>query len=84
MKHSVVRFLRKRLSDKDIMKKYFLFTVHNRVKKPSQGCPNVADDEMKLRKWLRQQSKDFCAAGFDALLKRWNKCTIVGGGYVEK
>jgi hypothetical protein len=22
------------------------------------------------RKWLRQQSKDFCAAGFDALLRR--------------
>jgi hypothetical protein len=36
------------------------------------------------RKWLRQQSKDFCAAGFDALVKRWDRCINVGGGYVEK
>jgi hypothetical protein len=25
--------------------------------------------EMEVRKWLRQQSKDFCAAGFDTLVK---------------
>jgi hypothetical protein len=35
------------------------------------------------RKWLRQQSKDFCAAGFE-LIKRWDKYINVGGGYVEK
>jgi hypothetical protein len=35
-------------------------------------------------KWLRQQSKDFFGAGFDALGKRWNKCITVGGRYVEK
>jgi hypothetical protein len=29
------------------------------------------------RKWLRQQWKDFCAAGFDALVKRWDKCITV-------
>jgi hypothetical protein len=23
---------------------------------------------MEVRKWLRQQSRDFCAAGFDALV----------------
>jgi hypothetical protein len=40
--------------------------------------------EMEVRKWLRQQSKDNCAAGFDALVKRWDKCIDVGGGYVEK
>jgi hypothetical protein len=28
--------------------------------------------------------KDFYAAGFDALLKRWDMCASVGGGYVEK
>jgi hypothetical protein len=39
---------------------------------------------MEVQKWLRQQSKDFCAAGFDALVKRWDKCINVGGGYVEK
>jgi hypothetical protein len=38
----------------------------------------------QVRKWLRQQSKDYNAAGFDALVKRWDKCINVGGGYVEK
>jgi hypothetical protein len=28
--------------------------------------------------------KDFYAAGFDALVKRWDKCVVVGGGYGEK
>jgi hypothetical protein len=46
-----------------------------------------ADDEeveMEVRKWLRQQLEDFCAACFDALVMRWNKCVSVGGAYVEK
>jgi hypothetical protein len=38
----------------------------------------------QVPKWLRQQSKDFNAAGFDELVKRWDKCINVGGGYVEK
>jgi hypothetical protein len=42
--------------------------VHNWVEKFSEGCSKVADDEMEVWKWLRQQSKDFHAAGFDALL----------------
>jgi hypothetical protein len=44
------------------------------------------EEEVKteVRKWLRQQSKDFYAAGFDALVKRWDKRINVGGGYVEK
>jgi hypothetical protein len=37
-----------------------------------------------VRKWLRQQSKDFYAAGFSTLSKWWDKCINVGGGYVEK
>jgi histone-lysine N-methyltransferase SETMAR len=40
--------------------------------------------ETEVWKWLRQQSKDFCAAGSEALVKRWDKCINVGGGYVEK
>jgi hypothetical protein len=39
---------------------------------------------MEVRKWLRQQSKDFYALGFSAWVKRWDKCINVGGGYVEK
>jgi hypothetical protein len=37
-----------------------------------------------LHKWLTQHSKHFYASGFDALVKRWDKCIDVGGGYVEK
>jgi hypothetical protein len=51
------------------------------------GGKRFADDEeveTEVRKWLRQQSKDFYAEGFDALLKRWDKCISVGGGYFEK
>jgi hypothetical protein len=58
--------------------------VHNWVEKFSQGRSEVADDETEVRKWLRQQSKDFYAAGLDALIKRWDKFIYVGGGYVEK
>jgi hypothetical protein len=51
------------------------------------GGKGFADDkevETEVRKWLRQQSKDFYAAGFNALVKRWDKCIKVGEGYVEK
>jgi hypothetical protein len=42
---------------------------HSWVEKFSHRRSKVADDETELRKWLRQQSKDFYAAGFDALVK---------------
>jgi hypothetical protein len=58
--------------------------VHDWVEKFSQGCSKVADDEMEVRKWLRQQSENFYTADFYALVKRWEKCISVGGGYVEK
>jgi hypothetical protein len=35
-------------------------------------------------RWLRQQSKDFYAGGFDALVKRWDNCINVGEGHVKK
>jgi hypothetical protein len=71
------------------IKKCFLFTVGTvcHVKRFSLGGKRFADDEeveTQVRKWLRQQSKDFCAAGSDALVKRWDNYINVGGGYVEK
>jgi hypothetical protein len=51
------------------------------------GGKYFAEDEeveTEVRKWLRQQSKDFCAASFDTLVKRWDKCISGFGGYVEK
>jgi hypothetical protein len=58
-----------------------------RVKRFITGWRNSLKDEeveTDVRKWLRRQPKDFYAAGFDALVKRWDKCISVGGGYVEK
>jgi hypothetical protein len=51
------------------------------------GGRRFTDDnevEMEVRKWLRQQSKDFYAASFNVLVKGWDRCIIVGGGYMEK
>jgi hypothetical protein len=73
--------------------KCFLFTVGSvcRVKQFTTGSRNSIKDVGKpqmtsdqLRKWLREQSKDFCAAGFEALLKRWDKFINADGEYVEK
>jgi hypothetical protein len=69
--------------------KCFLFVAGSvcRVKRLTTCGTYFADEEQvetEVRKWLRQQSKDFYAAGFDVLVKRWDKCINVGGGYVEK
>jgi hypothetical protein len=54
---------------------------------PRNSIKGVGKSQMipdQMRKWLREQSKDFYAAGFDALIKRWGKFINVGGGYVGK
>jgi hypothetical protein len=68
------------LNAKDIHKEMFPFYGGNSLKdvRKSLTMPD------QVWKWLRQQSKDLYAAGFDALIKRWGKCTNVAGGYVEK
>jgi hypothetical protein len=71
------------------IKKCFLFTMGSicRVKWFSLGGKRFADDEeveTEVLKWLRQQSKDFCAAVFGALIKKWDKCINAGGVYVVK
>jgi hypothetical protein len=55
-----------------------------RVKAVKQTVRIGKEVEIEVLKWMRQQSKDFYAAGFDALLKRWDKCINVGGEYVKK
>jgi hypothetical protein len=83
----------KGLSAKDIHKKCFLFTVGNVccVKLFTTGSKNFLRNVKKSQmmpdqeqKCLKQQSEDFYAVGFDALVKRWDKCINVGGGYVDK
>jgi hypothetical protein len=39
---------------------------------------------MEVQKWLRPQSKEFRAVGFNALVKWWDKHISVGGRYIEK
>jgi hypothetical protein len=34
---------------------------------------------MEVLKWLRQQSKDFHAAGSGTIAKQWDKCINVSG-----
>jgi len=37
-----------------------------------------------VRAWFRQQPKEFYPAGFQGLVKRWDKCLNLYGDYVEK
>jgi hypothetical protein len=63
----------KNLMQRVLIKKCFLFTTGSvcRVKRFTSKRFAVDEEvETEVRKWLRQQSKDFYAAGFDALVKR--------------
>jgi hypothetical protein len=89
--HSVVRFLwAKGRNAKDLHKEMcYVYGGKCSSDKAAHklGDKRFADDEefeAEARKWLGQQSKDFCAAGFDALVTKLDKCINVGGGYVEK
>jgi hypothetical protein len=89
---SVVRFLwAKGLNAKDIHKEMFPVyggmclsrsAVHSWVQKHGKRFSEDEEVETEVRKYLRQQSKDFYSVGFDALVKRWDQCISVGGGYV--
>jgi hypothetical protein len=65
------------------MKNCFLFMSVSvcRVKRFHLGGERFADDdeevETEVRKWLRRQSKDFYAAGFDAVVKRWDMFSVL-------
>jgi hypothetical protein len=88
---SVVCFLwAKGLVAKDIRKEIFLVyggkclwrkAVHNWVDKFCKGRSKVADN---VRPGAEVAETAVYAAGFITLVKRWDKCINVGGGYVEK
>jgi hypothetical protein len=42
------------------------------------------DVEAAVRTFERTQDIDFYQQGFFMLVKRWDRCIIVGGDYVEK
>lgn len=87
--HSVVRFS---VGKRIFIQKYFLFMVRSvcYVKCFTTGPRNSLKDIQKLQMmfaqvqmWLRQQSKDFCAVGFIAMVKGWDKNINVGGGMLR-
>jgi hypothetical protein len=53
-----------------------LKAVHSLVEKISQGRSKVTDDA--------RLGAEAAAAGFEAVVKRWDKYFNVDGGYVEK
>jgi len=62
--------------------------VHNWVQKFSEGWTSIKDEHRVGRPveiaWFQQQPKEFYAAGFQGLVKRWDKCLNLFGDYVEK
>jgi hypothetical protein len=71
----LVRFFlwEKGLMQRTFIKKYFLFTVGSVccVERFTAGAESFADEEeveTEVRKWPRQQSKDFYSACFDSLV----------------
>jgi hypothetical protein len=88
-----VLFVGKGLNAKDIHKEMFPVyggkclsckVIHNWVKKHGKRFTDNDEGETQVRKWLRQQSKDFYTASFDTLVKRWAKCINIGDEYVKK
>jgi hypothetical protein len=63
------------------IKIYFLFTAGSviRIKRFTAGCKHFTDEEVEteVRKWLRQQPKDFCAAVFDSLVKHGTGVSVL-------
>jgi len=49
-----------------------------------EHCLSRQAVERAVRAWFRQQPKEFYSAGFQGLVKRWDKCLNLYGVYVEK
>jgi hypothetical protein len=56
---------------------------HSWVEKHGNRFADDEKFETKVRKWLKQQSKTSMLRA-DVLEKRWDNCSIIVGGYVEK
>ena len=65
--------------------------IHNWVQKFLEGRTSIEDEhrsgqpvEISMLETFRQQPKEFYVAGFQGLVKRWDKCLNLYGDYVEK
>jgi hypothetical protein len=61
------RDIRKEMFPVYVVKCLSLKEVHNWVEKHGKRFANDEEVETEMWKWLRQQSKDFYAAGYEAL-----------------
>jgi hypothetical protein len=57
---------------------------HNSHEISAEHFPDDEAVEREVTTWFRQQPKEFYAAGFQGLVKRWDKCLNAQGDYVEK
>jgi len=93
-------FVGKNLEAKDIHKEMLPMygehclsrqAIHNWVQKFSEGRTSIENEhragrpvEIATPETFQQQPKEFYAAGFQRLVKRWDKCLNLYGDYVEK
>jgi len=54
------------------------------VQKFSEGRTSIEDEHRVGRITFRQQPKEFFAAVYQGLVKRWDKCLNLYGDYVVK
>ncbi|GBO18860.1 hypothetical protein AVEN_22148-1 [Araneus ventricosus] len=61
-------------------------TLNRNEVRSCRGKHFADDDDVQHEAllWMRQQPKEFYAAGIGPLIKRWDKCMNNGGGHVEK
>jgi len=64
--------------------------IHNWVQKLSEGRTSIEDEhragrpvEIATPETFRRKPKEFYAAGFQGLVKRWDKCLNLYGDYVK-
>jgi hypothetical protein len=51
--------------------------VHKWIERRGKCFANDEEVETEVKKWLRRQSEDFNAAGFDALVTRWDNVSML-------
>ncbi|GBO03193.1 hypothetical protein AVEN_206108-1 [Araneus ventricosus] len=61
------------------------FHLFGPLKQHLGGKLSAGDDDVQQEVLLRmrQQPKEFYAAGIGALMKRWDKCINIGGDYLK-
>ncbi|GBN55496.1 hypothetical protein AVEN_207105-1, partial [Araneus ventricosus] len=62
------------------------FHLFGQLKQHLEGKYFADDDDVQheVLLWMRQQHKEFYAAGIGTLIKGWNKRINIGGDYAEK